>query len=169
MDAKNLDFYTMTVLACGINSVHIWQAYLCVPGLHFLALAPLNKTHRSRPCYISIAQSLPQISGIWCHVLFFAQLAPENTEFTLFISFSGEIVGIGSNRCVSPGPRGGAPTFFLTDAVAPPFAGSMLLNSMRENSLRRSKRLRENHQLCHTAKISVTQKLRFFRIACLVA
>lgn len=112
-----------------------WQAYLRGPPLHFLAPASLNKTHRARRRYISIAQSLPQISGIWCHVLFSHSQPPSTPNPRYLFLFSGEVVGIRSNRRVSPGPRGGAPTSFLADAAAPPFAGNVPLKSMREKQL----------------------------------
>lgn len=88
----------------------------------------------------------------------FEQAAPEHTEFTLFISFSGEVVGILSKRRVSPGPSTGgcAKVFFpLTDAAAPPFAGNVPFNSMREKQLVSFKAPeRTSPAVRHTAKSS---------------
>lgn len=133
--AIHLYFCSMTVSEGEINTVCVWQACLRVPPLHFLAPAFLNKTHRARPWYISIVQSLPQISGIWCHVVFSHNQPLSTLNSRYVFLFPREVVGIRSNRCVSPGPRGGAPTFLFADAAAPPFAGNVALKSMREKQL----------------------------------
>lgn len=96
----------------------------------------------------------------------YAQPAPEHAEFTLFISFPGEVVGIRLNRRVSPGPRGGAPTSLLTDASAPPFAGNVLLKSMREKQLVSFKAPERKSPAVPQCEES--HKLTLFRSACLV-
>lgn len=131
----HLDSCTVTISECEINSVRVWQACLRVPPLHFLAPASLNKTHHARPHYISIAQTLPQISGIWCHVLFLHKqpLSTLNSHYLfLFPVKSWASVRIAVCRRGHVGVR---QLFFLTDAAAPPFAGNAPLNSVREKQL----------------------------------
>lgn len=123
-----------------------------VPPLHFLAPASLNKTRCARPSYISIARSLPQIFGIWCHVLF-SHKKPPSTQNSLYLFlFPVKSWASVRNAVCRQGRVGGL--FPLTDAAAAPlFSGNVLLNSMREKQLAWFKAPeRTSPAVCHIAK-----------------